>query len=61
MIHTIGAKGLCGMEVVEVPPPWDVNDSASRLACRVRLDSAFRLETRSVPYRGQAPGTPPPS
>ena len=38
MIHTIAAEGLCGMEVVEVSPPYDVNDNTAQLACRVILD-----------------------
>jgi agmatinase len=38
MIHTIAAEGLCGMEVVEVSPPYDVNDNTAQLACRIILD-----------------------
>ncbi len=38
MIQTIAAEGLCGMEVVEVSPPYDVNDNTAQLACRVVLD-----------------------
>jgi len=38
MIRIIAAEGLCGMEVVEVSPPYDVNDNTSQLACRVILD-----------------------
>jgi agmatinase len=38
MIHTIAAEGLCGMEVVEVSPPYDVNDNTAQLAARVILD-----------------------
>jgi len=29
MIHTIAKEGLCGMEVVEVSPPYDVNDNTA--------------------------------
>src|SRR5262245_2641014 len=32
MIHTIAAEGLCGMEVAEVYPPYDVNDNTARLS-----------------------------
>ena len=39
MIHTIAAEGLCGMEVVEVSPPYDVNENTAQLACRVILDT----------------------
>ena len=42
MIHTIAAEGLCGMEVVEVSPPYDVNDNTAQLACRVVLDVSAR-------------------
>jgi agmatinase len=38
MIHTIAAEGLCGMEVVEVSPPYDLNDNTAQLACRIMLD-----------------------
>ncbi len=39
MVRLIAAEGLCGMEVVEVSPPYDVNDNTSQLACRVILDA----------------------
>jgi agmatinase len=38
MVRLIAREGLCGMEVVEVSPPSDVNDNTSQLACRVMLD-----------------------
>ena len=38
MARLIAREGLCGMEVVEVSPPYDVNDNTSQLACRVILD-----------------------
>jgi agmatinase len=38
MIQTIAKEGLCAMEVVEVSPPYDVNDNTAQLACRVILD-----------------------
>ncbi len=38
MVRLIAREGLCGMEVVEVSPPYDVNDNTSQLACRVMLD-----------------------
>ena len=38
MVRLIAREGLCGMEVVEVSPPYDVNDNTSQLACRVILD-----------------------
>ena len=39
MVRIIAGHGLCGMEVVEVSPPYDVNDNTSQLACRVMLDA----------------------
>ena len=39
MVRLIAREGLCGMEVVEVSPPYDVNDNTSQLACRVILDT----------------------
>ncbi len=38
MVRLIAREGLCAMEVVEVSPPYDVNDNTSQLACRVILD-----------------------
>jgi arginase family enzyme len=38
-VHAIAAEGLCGMEVVEVSPPYDVNDNTAQLATRVILDT----------------------
>ena len=38
IVRLIAREGLCGMEVVEVSPPYDVNDNTSQLACRVMLD-----------------------
>jgi len=39
MVRLISREGLCGMEVVEVSPPYDVNDNTAQLACRVVLDA----------------------
>ena len=33
------ARVCAGWEVVEVSPPYDVNDNTSQLACRVMLDA----------------------
>lgn len=45
MVRIIAKEGLCAMEVVEVSPPYDVNDSTSQLACRVILDTLGTLVT----------------
>ena len=39
LVRLIAREGLCAMEVVEVSPPYDVNDNTSQLACRVILDA----------------------
>lgn len=39
LVRLIAREGLCGMEVVEVSPPYDVNDNTSQLACRIILDA----------------------
>jgi len=39
MVRTIAREGLCGLEVVEISPPYDVNDNTSQLGCRVMLDA----------------------
>jgi agmatinase len=55
MIHTIAAEGLCGMEVVEVSPPYDVNDNTAQLACRVMLDVVGTLiATGHLGHRNKA-------
>lgn len=39
IVQRIAKEGLCAMEVVEVSPPYDVNDNTAQLACRVILDA----------------------
>lgn len=38
LLHAVTREGLCGMEVVEVSPPYDVSDITSLLAARVVCD-----------------------
>lgn len=45
MVRLIAREGLCAMEVVEVSPPYDVNDNTSQLACRVILDTIGTMVT----------------
>ena len=45
LVRLIAKEGLCGMEVVEVAPPYDVNQNTSQLACRVVLDVLGTLTT----------------
>ncbi len=45
LVRLIAREGLCGMEVVEVAPPYDVNQNTSQLACRIVLDVLGTLTT----------------
>jgi agmatinase len=39
IVRLIAREGLCAMEVVEIAPPYDVNDNTAQLGCRVILDA----------------------
>jgi agmatinase len=38
LLRLIAHEGVCGMEVVEVAPPYDVSDMTAQLACRAVMD-----------------------
>lgn len=38
LLRLIAREGLCGMEVVEVAPPYDVSDMTAQLGCRAVMD-----------------------
>jgi agmatinase len=38
ILRLIAREGLCGMEVVEISPPYDVSDMTAQLGCRAILD-----------------------
>ena len=38
LLRLIAVEGICGMEVVEVAPPYDVSDMTAQLACRAVMD-----------------------
>jgi agmatinase len=38
LLRSIAQEGICGMEVVEVAPPYDVSDMTAQLACRAVMD-----------------------
>jgi arginase family enzyme len=38
ILRLIARQGLCGMEVVEISPPYDVSDMTAQLGCRAILD-----------------------
>ncbi len=39
MVGKVAAEGLCGIEVVEVSPPYDVSDITSLMALRIIVDA----------------------
>jgi agmatinase len=39
MVRAIAAEGLCGMEMVEISPPYDVNENTSQLGCKLMLEA----------------------
>ena len=38
IMRLVAREGLCGMEVVEISPPYDVSDMTAQLGCRAMLD-----------------------
>ena len=38
LLRLIARESICGMEVVEVAPPYDVSDMTAQLACRAVMD-----------------------
>jgi agmatinase len=63
LLRLIAREGLCGMEVVEVAPPYDVSDMTAQLACRAVMDvlgtlvSEGKLGSRAS--REERPERPP--
>jgi arginase family enzyme len=37
-LRMIAKEGICGMEVVEIAPPYDVSDMTAQLGCRAIMD-----------------------
>jgi agmatinase len=37
-LRMVAREGLCGMEVVEIAPPYDVSDMTAQLGCRAIMD-----------------------
>jgi agmatinase len=54
-LRMIAREGICGMEVVEIAPPYDVSDVTAQLGCRAIMDvlgtlvDAGKLGTRRPP------------
>lgn len=67
LLRLVAKEGLCGMEVVEVAPPYDVSDMTALLACRAVMDVLGTLVAegklgarRRAPraHRSQGPARP---
>jgi agmatinase len=53
----IAREGICGMEVVEIAPPYDVSDMTAQLGCRAIMDVLGTLvETGRLGSRKNADG-----
>jgi agmatinase len=56
-LRMIAREGICGMEVVEIAPPYDVSDITAQLGCRAIMDvlgtlvEAGKLGTRRPPAK----------
>jgi agmatinase len=57
LLRLIAREGICGMEVVEVAPPYDVSDMTAQLACRAVMDVLGTLvaEGKLGARRGKQP------
>ncbi|MGH3091913.1 MAG: agmatinase family protein [Gaiellaceae bacterium] len=66
LLRLIAREGLCGMEVVEVAPPYDVSDMTAQLACRAVMDvlgtlvAEGKLGSRARPEERAEPSGEPP-
>jgi agmatinase len=64
LLRLIAREGICGMEVVEVAPPYDVSDMTAQLACRAVMDvlgalvGEGKLGRRSREPATEAPAPP---
>jgi agmatinase len=65
LLRLIAREGICGMEVVEVAPPYDVSDMTAQLACRAVMDvlgtlvSEGKLGTRRAADEAERPAEEP--
>jgi agmatinase len=56
LLRLVAKEGLCGLEVVEVAPPYDVSDMTALLACRAVMDVLGTLvEVGKLGARKRAP------
>jgi len=61
-LRMIAREGICGMEVVEIAPPYDVSDMTAQLGCRAIMDVLGTLVTEGRLGHRPPPrdDTPPP-
>ena len=61
-LRMIAKEGICGMEVVEIAPPYDVSDMTAQLGCRAIMDVLGTLVTEGKIGHGppHADDAPPP-
>jgi agmatinase len=55
LLRLIAGEGICGMEVVEVAPPYDVSDMTALLACRAVMDVLGTLVGTGKVGHGRTP------
>ena len=57
LVSLVAAEGICGLEVVEVSPPYDTSDITALLATRVIVDvlggPAFAANLEALAPRGR--------
>ncbi len=66
-LRMIAREGICGFEVVEIAPPYDVSDMTAQLGCRAIMDvlgtlvAEGKLGTRRGPEEGRDKEDPDPT
>ncbi|HWF34729.1 MAG TPA: agmatinase family protein [Solirubrobacteraceae bacterium] len=60
-LRMIAREGICGMEVVEIAPPYDVSDMTAQLGCRAIMDVLGTLVTEGRIGHRALPSTDGPS
>jgi agmatinase len=59
-LRMIAREGICGMEVVEIAPPYDVSDMTAQLGCRAIMDVLGSLVTEGkIGHRAPLADDPP--
>ena len=66
-LRMIAREGICGFEVVEIAPPYDVSDMTAQLGCRAIMDvlgtlvAEGKIGTRRGPEEGRDKEDPDPT